>query len=157
VIGTTSHRGDVVATQELSEMALFAGCSRKELDRVRSLSTSLNVLPEATLTLQGETGAECMLICEGTIDIVRDGASIAHAGPGEMVGEIALLDTPPAQRTATAQALTAARVLVFNSLEFATMLREMPTVAARVQQTSVHRLVDQLRLNSRAAELPRTT
>jgi CRP/FNR family cyclic AMP-dependent transcriptional regulator len=130
--------------QQLNEMALFAGCSSKELERVRSLSTYLQVPAGKTLTLQGETGYECMLVCTGTIDIVRDGASIAHAGIGDLVGEIALLDTRPGLRTATAQALTDAQVLVFSSREFATLLQEMPAVAARVQQTTVHRLVGQL-------------
>jgi CRP/FNR family cyclic AMP-dependent transcriptional regulator len=130
--------------QQLNEMALFAGCTRKDLDRVRSLSTSLNVHPGKVLTLQGEAGYECMLVVDGTIDIVRDGRSIAHAGPGDLVGEIALLDTVPGHRTATAEALTEAQVLVFTSREFATVLREIPLVAERVQRTTVHRLGDQL-------------
>ncbi|MCW2622042.1 MAG: putative transcriptional regulator [Frankiales bacterium] len=132
-----------MAPEALNEMALFAGCSRKELERVRSLSTFLDVAPGKTLTLQGEMGYECMLVCQGTIDIVRDGRSIAQAGPGDLVGEIALLDRRAGLRTATAQTLTQAQVLVFNSREFATMLQEMPAVAARVQETTVHRLVDQ--------------
>jgi CRP-like cAMP-binding protein len=127
---------------QLNEMALFEGCSRKQLERVRSLSTALSVDAGEVLTLQGETGYECMLISEGTIDILRGGTSIAHAGPGDLVGEIALLDTRPRQRTATAQALTDAQVLVFNSREFAAMLHEIPVVASRIQQTSVHRLFE---------------
>lgn len=133
-----------MSPQALNEMPLFAGCSRKELERVRSLSTFLDVAPGKTLTLQGETGYECLLVCQGAIDIVRDGRPIAQAGPGDLVGEIALLDKRPGLRTATARTVTQAQVLVFNSREFATLLHEMPAVASRVQQTTVHRLIEHL-------------
>jgi CRP-like cAMP-binding protein len=127
----------------LSAMPLFKGLNRRELDHVRSLSTSLSVLPGTTLTLQGQLGQECMLVVEGDVVIERDGVPIAHAGPGDLVGEIALLTGQPSLRTATARAVSPARVLVFNQMEFATLMDDIPTVASRVQSATIHRM-DQL-------------
>ncbi len=60
------------------------------------------------LMAEGETGTHAMVLESGDVAIsVRRGAEeklLAHAGPGEIIGEMALIDNQP--RSATVRALT---------------------------------------------------
>jgi hypothetical protein len=53
---------------------------------------------------QGEAGDGCFVIEHGSAEVIGDGRPIATVGPGELVGEIALLRHVP--RTATVRAVT---------------------------------------------------
>jgi MFS family permease len=53
---------------------------------------------------QGDTGDGCFVIEQGSAEVIGDGIRIATVGPGELVGEIALLRRVP--RTATVRAVT---------------------------------------------------
>jgi MFS family permease len=57
-----------------------------------------------TLYRQGDPPDGCVVIQEGRAEVIGDGVPIASLGPGELVGEIALLRRVP--RTATVRALT---------------------------------------------------
>ena len=54
---------------------------------------------------QGEPGDEMYVITDGEVAIVRDGTCIAIRGPGELIGEIAVLDAQPRYATATAHTM----------------------------------------------------
>ncbi|MGC4109465.1 MAG: MFS transporter [Nocardioides sp.] len=58
----------------------------------------------ATLYTQGDQADGCLVIERGTAEVLGDGRRIAEVGPGDLVGEIALLRRVP--RTATVRALT---------------------------------------------------
>jgi CRP/FNR family cyclic AMP-dependent transcriptional regulator len=123
---------------------LFSECTDQELDRVRSLSTGLSVSAGKTLTTQGQYGNECLIVCDGTVSIVLDGDEIATAGPGALIGEIALLMGQSRERTATARAQTDCNILVFSAREFSTLMSDIPSVALRVELAAVHRLAANL-------------
>ena len=57
-----------------------------------------------TVYRQGDEADGCFIIQSGNADVVGDGRTIATVGPGELVGEIALLRHVP--RTATVRAVT---------------------------------------------------
>jgi MFS family permease len=57
-----------------------------------------------TVYQQGDAADGCFVIAAGTADVLGDGRPIATVGPGDLVGEIALLRQVP--RTATVRAAT---------------------------------------------------
>lgn len=59
--------------------------------------------PGAVVMQKGEPGASYLLIAEGFVDVSNDGRPLRTCGPGEGVGEIALLRTIPRTATVTAQ------------------------------------------------------
>jgi hypothetical protein len=64
--------------------------------------------PETTLVEEGDVGTELFLLLDGVLSVEIDGKSIAHVGPGAVVGERALVEG--GTRTATLRAVTKSRV-----------------------------------------------
>ena len=77
------------------------------------------------------------MIESGTAEVVGDGSRIATLGPGELVGEIALLRDVP--RTATVRALTDLRLRRLEGSRFVRVVTGWETTSVR---TSGH--VDEL-------------
>jgi len=64
-----------------------------------------------TLVEQGEAASDLYLILDGVLAVEADGDEVAEVGPGNIVGEMALLQDE-GKRTATLRARTPARVAV---------------------------------------------
>ena len=69
-----------------------------------------------TLYHQGDEADGCFVIQAGTADVLGDGRPIATVGPGDLVGEIALLRRVP--RTATVRAATAMELRLLDGDRF---------------------------------------
>lgn len=122
----------------LKRVPLFAGCSKKELAEVAQLADELD-LPEAReITREGAAGREFLVIVEGSAEVVRNGRAINKLGEGDFVGEIALVSGRP--RTATVRTTGPAKVLVLDARSFRTLLRDVPTIQAKVLTELVARL-----------------
>lgn len=72
--------------------------------------------------------------------MTRDGKTIATRGPGEYVGEIALLDNRP--RTATVTAKTDIVAEVLSRQEFTSLLGSSPEISNHVMATMAQRLAE---------------
>jgi len=128
----------------LQGMAAFRGCTRKELEYIDGLGSSLRVREGTVLTRQGTRGRQCALVEEGSVVVVRDHQVIGVVGPGDWVGELALLDQRSC--TATTVALGEARVIVFTPGEFLAMRNEVPAVDANICRQAAERRADLDRL-----------
>jgi CRP-like cAMP-binding protein len=124
--------------ERLARIPLFEGLSKKQLSQVSSLMTPLDLKAGKVLARQGEIGREFLILLEGQVEVARDGKIIAVRGPGDFIGEIALLDNRP--RTATVTARTDVVVEVLNRGEFASLLAEAPELSAQVMATMARRL-----------------
>jgi CRP-like cAMP-binding protein len=124
--------------ERLARIPLFEGLSKKQLSQVSSLMTPLDLKAGKVLARQGEIGREFLILLEGEVDVARDGKIIAVRGPGDFIGEIALLDNRP--RTATVTARTDVVVEVLNRGEFASLLAEAPELSSQVMATMARRL-----------------
>lgn len=116
--------------EHLAGIALFAGCSRKELQHLRSLCMELDVTSGKILTKQGSVGYECFVIVEGTASVDIDGVVVTTLSTGAYFGELAMLDKQP--RSATVTALTPMTVLVLGPREFSTAVDTMPGLAHKL-------------------------
>ena len=100
----------------LASVPLFSGCTTKELRDIAKATVELTLEQGKEFVTQGDVGREAFVIVEGTAEVSRGGQTIAELGPGDCVGELALLDHGP--RTATVTAATPLTVLVLGPREF---------------------------------------
>jgi len=101
-----------------------------ELRRLQGLGTQMRIDAGTELMRSGERGREAMLVLVGTAACLVGGREVGTIGPGDFVGEIALLDAGP--RTATVIAETNMDLLVFDRGEFDTLVEVSPTLARRM-------------------------
>ncbi len=96
-----------------------------------------------TLFREGELGDAAYVIVDGTVDIVAAGlggrpVAVATLGPGEVVGELALLLESP--RTATAIARTDLELAVVSQRELLAKVRREPEVSMNLLRLVASRL-----------------
>jgi len=122
----------------LSTVRLFSGCSKKELQSVARLCTPLAVEEGFVLTTEGTPGRECFVIADGKGRVTIGGRKVGEVGPGECVGEMALLDG--GQRTATVTAESPMNTYVLSVSEFRSLLRVNPTILLDIATSLAQRL-----------------
>jgi CRP/FNR family transcriptional regulator, cyclic AMP receptor protein len=116
--------------EHLSSVPLFRGLSSKELRDIAKATVELDIEEGKEFVTQGDVGREAFVIVEGTAEASRNGVKIGELGPGDCVGELALLDHGP--RTATVIAATPLTVLVLGPREFSGVLDEVPTLTHKI-------------------------
>ena len=120
---------------------MFEGCSKHELGQIASLADELDLPDARDLTREGTSGKEFLVLVEGEADVLRDGNLVAGLGPGDFVGEIALVTGEP--RTATVRTRGPARVLVINAPGFRKLMRDVPSIQDQVLMAVAARIPDE--------------
>ena len=121
----------------LSEVGLFTGLTRRELRDAAALVDVVGVPAGTRLVEQGRYGRQFFVIADGRATVVRDGDAVATLGPGDVVGEQALLTGAP--RSATVTATTDMRLLVGSPRVFASLLARYPDLDESVRATAATR------------------
>jgi CRP-like cAMP-binding protein len=124
----------------LRKSPFLAGLSRKDLEEVGRLADEVDLPSGRVLMRQGDIGREFFVIIEGQVRIERDGATIRVSGPGEFLGDIALVTERP--RTATATTETPCRLLVLSHTAFHQLMDEFPSIRLSVLESMAMRLRD---------------
>jgi putative iron-dependent peroxidase len=122
----------------LRGVPLFSRLQPEEIGRLAELASEIDVADGEVLTRQGESGHEFFVVLTGEVVIERDGRQLARLGPGNFLGEIALIDGRP--RTATATADGPTRLMVLSHQQFDAVLDELPTVSREVVRVLVERV-----------------
>jgi CRP/FNR family transcriptional regulator, cyclic AMP receptor protein len=123
----------------LAQRPLFAGLSRKELESLAQLGVTLEIDASQVLTKEGAIGQEAFLIVSGKAHCtVSDQVEVADLGPGDLFGEMSLLDGE--RRSATVVADTDMTVTVFNRGEFVRLIETSPAVAMKLLAAMAARL-----------------
>jgi CRP-like cAMP-binding protein len=94
---------------------------------------------------EGGPGGFMYVVVDGTIDIMSGDKLIDISGPGDLLGEMSLIDSNA--RSATAVARTEARLARVDENEFLRMVVDTPFFALHVMRVLVQRM---RRLGSRA-------
>jgi putative ABC transport system ATP-binding protein len=73
-----------------------------------------------TVIREGEPGEEFFLISDGEVEVIRAEHEVAHLGPGDFFGEVALISGEP--RNATVVAVNELDTYVLGKADFETAL-----------------------------------
>jgi CRP-like cAMP-binding protein len=114
----------------LRNVPIFAGCTRKELERIARSGDEVKMTAGTLVVDQGQTGVEAFVILDGSVTIKRNNRKMTTLGPGTIVGELSLLDHGP--RTATAVCDTDCTLFVISQRQFLGVLDDVPTIAHKL-------------------------
>ncbi len=124
--------------KQLEKIELFSELSKAELRAVSKLMTSVTLKAGKALMTEGDVGREFLIVIEGEATVRRSGRVLAKVGPGDFLGELAVIAGVP--RTATVTADTEMVVSVLNRREFGGLLDQQPKIAKKVLVGTVKRL-----------------
>src|ERR671933_2135815 len=134
---TLKERADALA-----RVPVFAGLSRASLERVARIAKDIELRAGQLLIEPRAKGSGMFVLLEGVLT-VGSGGRLRELGPGDIVGELALL-TPDAVRTARVRAKTPVRCLAITRNDFRKILADEPRVAIQVLETVATRLASPL-------------
>jgi CRP/FNR family transcriptional regulator, cyclic AMP receptor protein len=122
----------------IRNVPLFAELNRREVATLAKLLEEVDVPAGRAIIRQGRRGSEFFIILDGRVRIERDGNVLSELGPGDFLGEIALVDGRP--RTASAITEEPSRLFVLTSQSFNSMLRLHPAVESKVLRALAQRV-----------------
>ena len=132
----------------LRQMPLFAELDTQQVQWIAAAMKQEAFAAGAVLIRQGEMGETFYVIQSGRVQVTvaQDGEekSIAERGPGEYLGEIALLLEVP--RTATVTALTPVQVLTMHKQDFDRLVGEHLYVSRGLQRETSRRMLNLRRM-----------
>ena len=114
----------------LRRVPLFTQCKAEPLDLISRLADEVDVADGYTLMRQGDIAREFFMIIEGKVRIERDGKTLKTLGPGDYLGEVALLSESP--RTATAVTEGPAKLMVITHQGFNSLIDAHPAIRASI-------------------------
>jgi CRP/FNR family cyclic AMP-dependent transcriptional regulator len=123
----------------LRDLPLFSGVGDDVLQRVLEIAEVRELPAGAVLMRASQHGSSVFVILEGSVGVDDPGHEPIELGPGEFVGELALL-VPDAVRSAWVRARTDVRCLVLDGGDFQRLLEEEPRIALTMLPVVARRL-----------------
>ena len=106
----------------LKAIPIFSHLSDEEAKRLAAFATETSVADGQILMKQGDYSTELIAIEEGTAEVMRGGRPLASLGPGDLIGEMGLLEHEP--RNADVIATSPMRVMKLTHWEIRRMSEE---------------------------------
>ena len=122
----------------LKKVPLFSHCNKKQLASIASLADLIDVPAGTQLITEGRRGLEFMVIVEGAGEVRRKGRKIDTLGPGDFIGEMALISRGP--RNATVTTTSDASLLVVTERQFWTLIEQAPEIQTSLLKALGERL-----------------
>jgi len=124
------------ATQ-LKRIRIFEDVPDEDLKVVTTFASSDEV-PEGTVIVkEGDYANEFMAIEEGTAKVTRGGEEVAQLGPGDIFGEVSLIEKE--KRAASVEATSRVRLIKIERWELERMKKRLPDVFRRIEQLADER------------------
>lgn len=118
-------------TEFLKRVAWFEDLDQRSLDAIANAAVEQSYEPGQLIMRQGDTGVGAFIIRTGKVEVVqeKDGTEtrLATLGPGDVVGEMALLDEFP--RSASVRAIEPTSALGIQRWHFKGILESHPQLA----------------------------
>jgi CRP/FNR family transcriptional regulator len=134
---------DQSAVELLKSVTLFADLEEEELERFSHVAVPRSFPAGTRVFHEGDDSDACYIVKEGSFRVTRehsDGRAITLAtlGPGEIFGELAMLDGD--QRSASAEALTDGDLLALPANDVRALLARHPEISLKLVAGLVRRL-----------------
>ena len=129
---------DPLGATEVAALAGFADADDALLGQLVAAGDQRSIAAGELLLRQGDPGDEVMIVLAGEATVAVGGTEVGRIGPGDCVGEMALLGQGP--RSATVAATSPLRALVVPARRFSDLLAASPALAQRLSSLLAERL-----------------
>ncbi len=134
---------DQTAVELLKSVTLFADLEEGELQRFSQVAVPRTFPAGTRVFHEGDDSDACYIVKEGSFRVTRehsDGRAITLAtlGPGEIFGELAMLDGD--KRSASAEALSEGELLALPANDVRALLARHPEISLKLVAGLVRRL-----------------
>jgi CRP/FNR family transcriptional regulator len=127
----------------LKDVSLFDTLTNPQLTEVARLAESCELQRGKPLFMAGDTVDYFYIVRAGLLRVVKGDSEVARIGPGECVGEMAVL--AGTDRTATVEAVDDTRLLRFDAEDFLALLETYTEIGRGLLRALVRRLAAQTR------------
>ena len=118
-------------TQRLKNVPIFAGLSDEALGHIAALAAEVSVPEGKELVREGDYSYDVLAIEEGTARVTRGGEAIADLGPGDVIGEMGVLERD--QRNATVIATSPMMLMTLTGWDIKRLEKTEPEVVAHLR------------------------
>jgi CRP-like cAMP-binding protein len=127
-----ASRASTPVGEALAHVPTFGALEPEQLDRVASVVVQRRFAPHTVIFREGDASDTCYVITSGHARATRehqDGRqiSLAHFGPGDIFGELAMFDEE--KRSATIETLDDVEALAIAAADMRRLLREHADIA----------------------------
>lgn len=127
--------------EALRSSSLLRALSDSEMQSLMGIVNERTFSQGETLIRAGDTGALAMfIILDGKVEVSRGGKALSILGPGQHIGEMALLGPQDLPRSADVVAVEPTRVLQLASWDLFTYLDTNPAIAKAIITELARRL-----------------
>ncbi|MCB2179509.1 cyclic nucleotide-binding domain-containing protein [bacterium] len=121
----------------------FRGLPDNVIERIQQGAKAIELQPDEYLIHMGDEGNSMFLILAGWVKIIvhdeKEGEIIVnHVGPGELVGEMSLIDQRP--RSASVVTISAVKVIEFTRDDFFKLLEDYPQLGIHMISAMSNRM-----------------
>jgi CRP/FNR family transcriptional regulator, cyclic AMP receptor protein len=106
----------------LKHIPVFSELTDEELRRIATFANEDSVHEGTTLIREGDYSNEMIAIESGTAEVRRDGGVVASVGPGDVVGELGVLEK--GMRNASVVATSSMRLIRMTNLDVKRLPKE---------------------------------
>lgn len=122
----------------LKGVPLFAGLDNKDLERIAESGREVFFEAGKTILRKGELGLAFLLVLDGSVEVKKDGKSIAKLGRGQFFGEMTVIDDQP--RSADVVATEPTNCFGLTAWSFDAVVGRNPSIARQMMKELVRRL-----------------
>jgi CRP/FNR family cyclic AMP-dependent transcriptional regulator len=124
------------ATQ-LKRIPIFEDVPDEDLTVITTFATSDEVSEGAVIVKEGDYANAFMAIEEGTAKVTRDGEHVGDLGPGDIFGEVGLIEKET--RGATVEATSRVKLIKIEHWELQRMKKKLPEAYEKIAHLAEER------------------
>jgi CRP-like cAMP-binding protein len=122
----------------LATIPLFTALAPEQLDELAQVASEAEAGPGDEVATQGDFGHALYAIESGTAEVSRDGEPVRTLGPGDVFGEVAVLQA--GRRTATVRATSELKLIALFKRDVWTLEQRSPETGDRLRRLIADRL-----------------
>jgi CRP-like cAMP-binding protein len=115
----------------LRRIPVFADLQEAEIEAIAALAAEVSVPDGKELVREGDYSYDLLAIEEGTARVERDGEHVDDVGPGDVVGEMGVLER--AQRNATVVATSPMLLITLTTWDIRRLHKTAPTAVEHLR------------------------